>query len=90
MHQIKPIISFLALLMLAACIKPYTPVIEGEEANQLVVSGRITDTEGWQEVSVSLSTPVETAENIPITGCEVIILDDHGNIFVLDPSDPGK
>ncbi len=90
MRQIKHIISLLALLVLAACIKPYTPVIEGDEANQLVVSGRITDTEGWQEVSVSLSTPVETAENIPITGCEVNILDDHGNIFSLDPSDPGK
>jgi hypothetical protein len=90
MHRIKSISYVLALLVLAACIKPFTPVIEGDAANKLVVSGRITSTEGWQEVSVSLSSPVETAAIIPVPGCEVNILDNKGNIFALDEAEQGK
>lgn len=90
MHRIKSITYIIALLALAACIKPFTPVIEGDAAKKLVVSGRITSTEGWQEVSVSMSSPVETATNIPVSGCEVNIMDNKGNIFALDEAESGN
>jgi hypothetical protein len=64
-----------------ACIKPYIPVIESNAANKLVVSGRVTDVEGWQEVDVSMSSPI---------GAVLIYRfrysqnpDDKGNIFPL-------
>jgi hypothetical protein len=90
MHQIKSYLYIMALALVFSCIKPFTPVIEGDAANKLVVSGRITDTEGWQEVNVSLSSPVETALYSPVRGCEVNILDNQGNIFALNETEIGK
>jgi hypothetical protein len=89
MHQIKTIFTILILLLMLACIKSYNPHIEDDAANKLVVSGRVTDTEGWQEVSISMSSPVENPEYIPVSGCVVNILDNKGNIFSLSEDDPG-
>jgi len=73
-----------------ACIKSYTPVIESNAENKYVVSGKITDKEGWQEVNVSLSSPIEISMYIPISGCQVTIKDDIGNSFQLEENDPGS
>jgi hypothetical protein len=90
MHQIKNLIKITGLMLLLACIKPFNPVIEGEESNKLVVSGRITSTEGLQEVNVSMSSPVEGATYTPLSGCRVSIFDNKGNIFSLDEVKPGS
>ena len=91
MRQIKNIIPLLTLLLLMfACIKPYNPLIESNAQHKYVVSGRVTDMEGWQEVNVSMSSPVESPEYIPVSGCNVNILDDKGNVFPLPEDSPGK
>lgn len=90
MRQIRNIIPILALLLMYACIKPYNPLIDSKAENKYVVSGRITDSEGWQEVNVSLSSPIESPEYIPVQGCNVNILDDKGNTFHLDEEKPGS
>jgi hypothetical protein len=90
MHRIKHLIMITGLMLMIACIKPFNPVIEGGEANKLVVSGRITGTEGWQEVNVSMSAPVIDAAYNPVSGCEVDIRDDKGNIFALNEIRPGS
>jgi hypothetical protein len=90
MHQIKNIIPILALLLMYACIKPYNPLIESNAANKLVVSGRITDIEGWQEVYISTSSPVENPEYIPVPGCIVNIIDNNGNVFPFPEDNPGR
>ena len=90
MHQIRSVINILVLAIMFACIKPFTPVIEGDAANRLVVSGRISGMEGWHVVNVSLASPVESADYIPVSGCEVNILDNKGNIFALEESESGK
>lgn len=83
MRQIKTI-SFLVFLMaLFSCIKPYDPNIEGDETSKLVVSGRITGNEGYQEVNVSMASTVQDAQYLPVSGCMVNILDNKGNIFSL-------
>ena len=46
--------------------------------------------EGWQEVNVSLSSPVENPEYIPLSGCVVYIHDDKGNDFALTEDSPGR
>jgi len=90
MRQIKNIIPVLALLLMYACIKPYNPLIESNAQNKYVVSGRVTDIEGWQEVNVSVSSPIENPKYIPVSGCYVNILDDKGNVFPLAENNPGS
>jgi hypothetical protein len=90
MHRIKNIIFIPGLMLMFACIKPFNPMIEGDATNKLVVSGRITSTEGWQEVSVSMASTVQDAIYIPVSDCEVNILDDRGNIFSFEEAEPGK
>ena len=89
MLQIKHIAVLVFILLLSACIKAYDPVINTDAENKYVVTGRVTNTEGWQEVDVSRSSPVGTPKNIPIGGCQVQILDDKGNSFKLDEWKPG-
>ena len=89
MHQIKYIFILFSLLLLYACIKPYTPKIDANAENKYVVSGRVTDTEGWQEVAVSLSSPIESPEYVPVSNCMVTILDNKGNMFSLVEYKPG-
>jgi hypothetical protein len=90
MQQTKNIIFILVQVILFACIKSYNPPIEGDEANKLVVSGRLTGMEGFQSVTVSRSSPVENAKFYPVTGCNASILDDRGNIFELAEAGNGK
>jgi hypothetical protein len=54
-----------------------------------VVFGQITNQEGYQFVNVSLSSNIDQPENIPLAGCYVVIMDDKGNLFELQASDPG-
>ncbi|MEI7499252.1 MAG: DUF4249 domain-containing protein [Bacteroidota bacterium] len=90
MHRIKSISVIISLLLLSACIKPYDPVIDASAKNKYVVSGRVTNTEGWQDVEVSLSSPIESPKYIPVPACKVRILDDKGNIFSLEEYQPGQ
>jgi hypothetical protein len=90
MRQIKYIAVIFGMMLLAACIKQYDPVIDANTASKLVVSGRITDTEGWQDVYVSLTSPVGDPAYIPLQNCIVNIRDDKGNIFPTMEFDPGR
>ncbi len=90
MHLIKNITVIIILLLLTGCIKPYDPVIDANAENKYVVSGRITDQEGFQEVAVSLSSPIKEPKSIPVGFCQVNILDDKGNVFALEEYQPGQ
>ena len=76
-------------MLLSACIKHYNPVIDANAGNKYVVSGHVTATEGWQEVDVSMSSPIATPGNIAVSGCQVLVWDDKGNSFMLDEWQPG-
>ncbi len=90
MHRIKNIFLISAILLLWACIKSYNPQIDANAQDKYVVSGRITDQEGWQDVEVSLSSPIESPEYIPVSACQVKVIDDKGNSFSLDEYKPGQ
>ena len=77
-------------LLLFSCIKPFHPQIDSNAENRYVVSGCVTDKEGWQEVEVSITSPVEDPHYIPVSGCQIVILDNTGNTFSLDEFMPGK
>ena len=89
MHQIKNISVIFTMLLLSGCIKPYDLQIDSNSANKYVVSGRVIDTEGWQEVGVSLSSPIESPKYIPVSDCQVNIVDDKDNVFSLTEYKPG-
>ena len=89
MHRIKNLPAIFIMLLLSACIKPYSPVIDGNAQKKYVVSGRVTDQEGWQEVEVSRSSPVGSPDYVPVRGCQAKIEDDHGHDFPLTETEPG-
>ena len=90
MRLIKNITVILFMFLLSGCIKPYDPLIDSNVENKYVVSGRITDKEGWQEVEVSLSSSIESPVYIALSGCLVKIHDNTGNEFPLEEYQPGK
>ena len=89
MNRSINILAILGMTLLVTCIKPFEPVINSNARNKYVVSGRVTNTEGWQVVQVSLSSPIESPEYIPVASCQVTILDDKGNTFAMEEYVPG-
>ncbi len=69
------------LSVTVSCIKSFEPVIESDAADRYVVSGMVSDKEGWHEVEVSVTSPIQSPAYRPLTGCQVRILDDKGNVF---------
>jgi len=89
MRRISSLFSLLALTGLFACIEPFTPDIDSNAASKYVVSGRISDREGWQEVSISLSSPVDNPAYVPVSGCQALVMDDRGNSFEMQEYNAG-
>ena len=90
MPRIKNYIFLVPVFLLFGCIKSYTPQVDNNAVNKYVVSGVITDEEGWQEVGVSISSPIQAPGDIPVPGCQVKVFDDKGNIFGLSEYLPGN
>jgi len=70
--------------MLITCIEPYIPQISSQASNKYVISGLVTDQEGYHYVSISLASPTGEPHFTPLTDCTVKILDDKGNTFSLE------
>ena len=90
MYQIKKILIIFSMLILSGCIKSFDPQIDSNVENKYVVSGRVIDLEGWQEVEVSQSSPIESPVYIPVSGCQVKIQDNKGNVFSMEEYKPGQ
>ena len=90
MRLIKNISLILLLAVVSSCIKPYDPKINSNIAKKYVVIGRVTDHEGWQRVKISLSSPIDNPEDIPVEGCQVEIHDDLGNVFTMEDYGSGS
>jgi hypothetical protein len=89
-YELKNRLPLLTLVLMFSCIKAYTPLIKNDEASKLVVSGRVTNIGGWQEVKISMSSPVNDPDYITVSNCEVNILDDRGNIFAANEVEAGR
>jgi len=90
MLRINNLFFLFVLLLLISCIKEYDPSIDGNQENKIVVTGRITNVEGWQAVEVALSSPIQSPAYIPVGGCLVQVHDNRGNVFTLDEWQPGQ
>lgn len=78
----------MALAFLAACVDPYEPEIE-EEQELMVIDGRISDSEGMQRITVSVSSPYNNPGFQPVTGCVVRVEDNLGDGILFPETDDG-
>jgi len=75
---------------LSGCIEPFTPQLNDNAQDICVVSGGITNLPGYQTVIISKAASVTEPMHIPLTGCQVFIDDDKGNVFTLDEYTSGR
>jgi len=75
--------------MLPSCITPYEPHINSKDINKFVVSGQVIDNSDYQTVSISKASSVGEPQYIPVSSCNVRILDDKGNEFLMQESSAG-
>ena len=90
--RLTKIITYIALLALTiySCIKPFEAEIKGTDLSLYVVSGRITDLEGYQYVNVSISSDVNAPSYLPVTGCQAEIQDELGHAYPLEEEGNGS
>ena len=90
MMHIKNSIYIIVLLILAGCIKAYEPELKNNSVQKYVVQGAVSSIEGYQEVSVSLTSQVNEPKYIGVSRCQVEIIDSKNNKFLLQEYDIGK
>ena len=74
--------SFICCCLVTGCIESYVPRITDEPGYHYVVSGQVTDQEGYNVVTVAMASPVEDPEYIPVNDCQVEIQDNKGHAFM--------
>jgi len=81
---------FITMMMFSSCIRSYEPEILTGDEKKYVITGQVTDEDGSQSINVSLSSPIGSPKYIPVTGCQVNILDDKGHTFPLGDEGGGN
>ena len=90
MIKLKSILMMISLISIVSCIEEYKPILEVKDTGKYVVYGSITDQEEYQTINISTTSNTENPQYVPISGCDVIISDDLGNIFQLEELNPGE
>jgi hypothetical protein len=80
----------LMFLMTNSCIEPYMLQIGEEDLNKYVVSGQVTNQEGYQFVTVAIGSPVDNPGFIALHDCDVVIHDDLGNDYAMEEYKIGR
>lgn len=90
MIKLKKILFIASIISIASCIEEYKPIIEVIDTNKYVVYGSITNQEGYQTVNISYATNTIGPQYVPISGCNVQVRDDLGNLFQFTEYNPGE
>lgn len=91
MHPNKICICIVMITwMFSSCIRSYEPEILSADESKIVISGYVTDEDGKQTVNISKSSSIQAPKYIPLTGCQVNIVDDHGNTFQMQDHGDGN
>jgi hypothetical protein len=88
--NLKPFILLFLITSLNGCIELYTPQFSGDNEQVFVITGEVTDQPGYQEVDVSMASPLANPQYLPVNGCDLEIRDDNGHTFALEEYDAGK
>jgi len=90
MHQNKAkLILFLVFALLLGCEKAFDPKIKGSDASKYVINGGVFAGADIQTVHISLTSPISEPQQKPVNGCQVSIVDDRGNNFILQDMGDG-
>lgn len=89
-YKIRIVLLLIGIPLLTgtACIDEYNPVVDRYE-NLLAVEGSITNIPGPYRVKLSLSSPVNTPERTPFSGCNLRIESREGETEILNETAPG-
>lgn len=85
----KGVLFILLLFSLSACIKPFEPDLDDNATNKYVVQGMVSSVEGWQTVQVSRTSGLNFAQFLAVNECQLSIIDDLGNTFLLEQFEDG-
>jgi len=90
MHRISKLFYILVpVLIITSCIRSYDPEILAEDEKKIVISGQVAAGDSLQKVNVSIGSPIEEPEFLPMDGCHVEISDDQGHTFVMQGAGKG-
>jgi len=90
MMHIKNSIYMITLLILLGCIKAYEPKLKNDSVQKYVVQGGVSSIEGYQEVSVSLTSSVNQPEIIGVSNCQIKIINSQNKEYSLTEYERGK
>jgi len=76
----------LSMVLMSSCIERYYPGTVIDFTPQLVIEGVLTTEGGEQEIVVSESAPPNEPTFKAISGCNVLVEDDHGTRFIFKES----
>ncbi|MBN2610886.1 MAG: DUF4249 domain-containing protein [Bacteroidales bacterium] len=88
MQVIRLLKYWLPVALLTGCIEPFNPDIE-ESKELLVISGKITNLEGYHYLEISWSTSYDNPVIVREKNCSVSVYDDKGNVFQYQEYLPG-
>lgn len=74
----------------SSCIEFFHPDLGSSATDKFVVDGMITDHEGYQTVSVSVTSSLSKPNFTPLSFCKVKIIDNNGNVFDLKEYENGR
>jgi hypothetical protein len=91
---LSPIVIGSLVILFIGCVEPFRPPLEVRDTGRLlVVEGLITDETGPFRVSLTSSIPVYENTVVsyypPVSGAEVQIVDDKGNVYLLFEKEAG-
>ncbi len=90
MSKLRKLFLFaLSAYAFSSCIDLFNPDIDNDSVSKYVVDGRITDQEGYQTVTVSLTSTFKDPKFVPVNFCKVKLIDKDGNIFNLNEQGKG-
>jgi hypothetical protein len=87
---VQIIFLFTLVVMISSCIRSYEPEILAADEKKYVITGQLTDEDGSQSINVSLSSPIQSPQYIPVLGCQVNIVDDKGHTFPMGDEGNGN
>ncbi len=90
MTKVPNIILVLIVVFLVSCEDRYWPELDENYQNLLVVDGMITSADPPYTVKLSSSSSVNNPHIYPLSGYQVKILDNHGNIEYLTETKNGE
>ena len=75
-------IGLMFVLVLTSCIKRYEPEIKSSDAVKYVVTGQVNRGDEVQHINISTTSLLVKPTAIPVTGCDVKIIDGNGNTYI--------